>query len=324
VATTEPTRREGEVLRLAIQGLTNDEIAARLDVSPRTVEAHMRTLFRKTGVSRRAQLRALPERDADSPSPAGADDGPARRPCTDEEDRERRLQLYAGAMRRLTDRQFPLFEERVEITLTVGERDGRDTVIERRWTRPKPYLIYRVLSPIVSWSAGAPADPEDLALACDVHGQDVQADVQPLRDVDGRPLVMVLFQPGLQAETEWVLRYRAPDLWDPLRRSGRDTLTWATATLDRRHQPTINELVLRVVFPAGWTGESVAEQHDRGSVDTVRLSTGQLQVTWRDSGPVAPVYEWVLEGGAEPADQADPADPAGSDGSAGSIGSPEG
>jgi DNA-binding CsgD family transcriptional regulator len=308
VATSRLTHREGEVLRLAVQGLTNDEIAARLDVSPRTVEAHMRTVFRKTGVARRGQLRALPNWDAgvEPPTPPGTDEGSSAQPDLDAAEREQRLQLYAAATRRLIDRQFPLFEERVEITLTVGQQDGQDTVIERRWTRPKPYLIYRMLRPIVSWTAGLPADPEDLALACDVYGLDVQADVQPLRDVDGQPLVMVLFQPGLQAETEWVLRYRAPELWDPLRRSGRDTLIWATADLAGRHQPTINDLTLRIVFPPGWTGEDVAEQHSRGSIDAVRLPTGQLQVTWCDSAPVAPVYEWVLHGRAEPSGPAEP------------------
>ena len=55
----ELTPREGEVLALAAEGLANDEIATRLAISRRTVEAHMRTLFRKTGVVRRSQLVAL-------------------------------------------------------------------------------------------------------------------------------------------------------------------------------------------------------------------------------------------------------------------------
>src|ERR1700742_3538226 len=61
--TAELTNRENEVLDLAVHGLSNDEIAARLAISRRTVEAHMRTLFRKMGVTRRAQLVALYEGD---------------------------------------------------------------------------------------------------------------------------------------------------------------------------------------------------------------------------------------------------------------------
>src|SRR5262245_45513710 len=59
VARTQLTDREDEVLNLVIEGLSNDEIAGRLAISRRTVEAHMRTLLRKTGATRRGQLVAL-------------------------------------------------------------------------------------------------------------------------------------------------------------------------------------------------------------------------------------------------------------------------
>jgi len=304
VAGTQLTHREHEVLHLAIRGLSNDEIAARLAISRRTVEAHMRTLFRKTGVTRRAQLAALAPRGdqtaAGSPGPQPADGNEdSAVPLSqrlDSSDCERQLRCYAAAVRGLVDRQFPLFEERVEITVLVGEQDGQDIVVERRWTKPKPYLVYRVLCPIGAWADALPFEPEDLALACDVDGQDVQVDVHPVRDVDGQPLVMILFQPGLQTDTEWVLRYRSPKLWNPLRRSGRDTLTWATATLDQRHHPTINELTLKVVFPAGWTGEQMTEQSNLGVIDTERLPSGQTQVTWHHRAPAAAAYHWVLQG----------------------------
>ena len=304
VAGTLLTHREHEVLHLAIRGLSNDEIAARLAISRRTVEAHMRTLFRKTGVTRRAQLAALAPRGdqtaAGSPGPQPADGNEdSAVPLSqrlDSSDCERQLRCYAAAVRGLVDRQFPLFEERVEITVLVGEQDGQDIVVERRWTKPKPYLVYRVLCPIGAWADALPFEPEDLALACDVDGQDVQVDVHPVRDVDGQPLVMILFQPGLQTDTAWILRYRSPKLWNPLRRSGRDTLTWATATLDQRHQPTINELTLKVVFPADWTRGQMTEQSNLGVVDTERLPTGQTQVTWHHRAPASAAYHWVLQG----------------------------
>jgi ATP/maltotriose-dependent transcriptional regulator MalT len=47
------TRREGEVLRLVADGLTNADIASRLVVSPRTVHAHLRSVYSKLGVSTR-------------------------------------------------------------------------------------------------------------------------------------------------------------------------------------------------------------------------------------------------------------------------------
>jgi DNA-binding CsgD family transcriptional regulator len=50
------TAREADVLALVAQGLTNREIAARLFLSPRTVETHVERLLAKTGVANRREL----------------------------------------------------------------------------------------------------------------------------------------------------------------------------------------------------------------------------------------------------------------------------
>ncbi|MFI0719614.1 response regulator [Streptomyces sp. NPDC021224] len=49
------TVREAEVLALVAEGLSNSEIAARLQVSMATVKTHINNLFAKTGVRDRAQ-----------------------------------------------------------------------------------------------------------------------------------------------------------------------------------------------------------------------------------------------------------------------------
>ncbi len=50
------TAREAEVLRLVADGLANKQIAARLHLSPRTVEKHVESLLRKTGARSRTGL----------------------------------------------------------------------------------------------------------------------------------------------------------------------------------------------------------------------------------------------------------------------------
>jgi two-component system, NarL family, response regulator NreC len=50
------TTREREVLHLTAQGLSNKEIARRLDVSPRTAETHRTNLMRKLGFKNRTEL----------------------------------------------------------------------------------------------------------------------------------------------------------------------------------------------------------------------------------------------------------------------------
>jgi len=44
------TRRDHEVLHLLVQGCSNKEIAAELNISPRTVKQHLRTIFLRAGI----------------------------------------------------------------------------------------------------------------------------------------------------------------------------------------------------------------------------------------------------------------------------------
>jgi len=50
--------REREVVRLVVDGASNDEIGARLGISSRTVESHLRRLFERLGVASRTELAA--------------------------------------------------------------------------------------------------------------------------------------------------------------------------------------------------------------------------------------------------------------------------
>ena len=50
------TLRELEVARLAREGLSNKEIARRLDISEDTVKAHLKRIFDKLGLQRRSQI----------------------------------------------------------------------------------------------------------------------------------------------------------------------------------------------------------------------------------------------------------------------------
>ncbi|WP_214407537.1 helix-turn-helix transcriptional regulator, partial [Pseudonocardia lacus] len=54
------TAQELQIARLVATGATSREVGAQLFLSPRTIEAHLRSIFRKLGITSRRQLRDLP------------------------------------------------------------------------------------------------------------------------------------------------------------------------------------------------------------------------------------------------------------------------
>jgi DNA-binding CsgD family transcriptional regulator len=281
VPPTQLTAREVQVRDLAAEGKTNEQIAGQLGLSRRTVEAHLRMVFRKTGLSRRRDLTA--PRD-------GTEAGRLQQLEQRLAMRERQLQSYEAAMKRIIDRQFPLYDERLEITIKIGATSLEDVVTEKHWTDPNPYLVYRVVRPITAFGPSSEDVLESLAITCEVDRADVGVAVQAVADLDNRPRALVLFQPGLDRPAEWTLCYRTPGLWDPLRRTGVDQLTWAAGTLDKRYNEGINELRVTFEFPPDAQAVAVTEQRGAGRIDKV----GDSAICYVDQSRTGGLHRWEL------------------------------
>jgi DNA-binding CsgD family transcriptional regulator len=66
------TQQELQITRLVAQGLSNREVAAQLFLSPRTIDFHLRNVFRKLGVTSRMQLAQLDLEGMGAPDAAAA------------------------------------------------------------------------------------------------------------------------------------------------------------------------------------------------------------------------------------------------------------
>lgn len=64
--------RELEVVQAVVEGLSNDEIAGRLGISPKTVESHLRRLFERHGMASRTELATRALRDGWLEVPPGS------------------------------------------------------------------------------------------------------------------------------------------------------------------------------------------------------------------------------------------------------------
>lgn len=59
IASVDLTDRENQVLALLVRGAQNKEIAAQLDISERTVKAHLASIFNRLGVNSRTEAVAV-------------------------------------------------------------------------------------------------------------------------------------------------------------------------------------------------------------------------------------------------------------------------
>src|SRR6516165_9441008 len=68
-AATALTDRERQIMRLVSEGLSNKEIARRLNITDGTIKVHLHHIFQKLDVGNRTALAALAISRSDNPAP---------------------------------------------------------------------------------------------------------------------------------------------------------------------------------------------------------------------------------------------------------------
>lgn len=199
---------------------------------------------------------------------------------------------YLDAIERSSDRERPLFEETLEVTVWVGTDDATDRVVERRVTTPRTVVTQRTMRPIV------PTGQDRIVRLVDIDFR-VECDkgritVLPLREQQPGTRVWLVFEPALNACTKWGVEYRPVGLWHPLRERGWDTLVWndrLPTTDDSPSAFTSFKMIFK--FPPSEQPPSVKERWGFGVIDEpVADARGWWELVWRDERPAGRRYVW--------------------------------
>ncbi|MEV6491128.1 hypothetical protein AB0M20_21325, partial [Actinoplanes sp. NPDC051633] len=202
--------------------------------------------------------------------------------------------LYLLAIVRISDREQPLYTETLEVTVTIGEDDDSDRILEKRKTTPKPVVTHRTMRPIVP-DEDRVARLDDIAFKAEVKNAGGTITGLPLREQVRRLRAWLVFDPALTAPTEWQVEYRPKGLWRPLRERGWDWLKWDDRLPTADGGPTaLTRFQVTFVFPGSDQPPSVKEQHGFGTQAEPQRSGGGWAVEWRDERPAGRHYAWDL------------------------------
>jgi hypothetical protein len=187
-----------------------------------------------------------------------------------------------------------LLEETLELVVTIGATSGEDRIIQRHVTTAEPSLGYRVIKPVTA--RGPKVTPyAQLRAKVESLRDDVQVSGLPLSEDTGGVQLLVLFTPEIRETSAWNIEYSVPNLFDPLRSEGTDTLGW-TPRIAREHiyPEKLVSFTVQFIFPTNATGVGMHEYKSRGNYEIDSLPTGQRRVVWIDNTPSTDRYEFWL------------------------------
>lgn len=190
------------------------------------------------------------------------------------------------------------YTDDVELTYLVGSAGGGDRVVEHRRTTPDPgaglpFLQGRLTTP-------TQLDAETVTLA-DIElvtrSEDDRTTIRQiaLTEAPGLLRCMFVFRPSITEPVSWFARYRMPGMWDVLRDTGHDRLTWTPSPLvGDPERSTLTRLVVNFDFPPEAGDDVFVRDRDNRELKRLTGPDGSLRYRWECEDPLPERYGWDL------------------------------
>lgn len=190
------------------------------------------------------------------------------------------------------------YDDEVELTYLVGAAAGSDRVIEHRRTSPEPGAGLPFLQGRLTTPTQLEADAVALAdIELVTRSEDDRTAIRQIA-LDERPGLlrcMFVFRPAIREPVGWYARYRMPGLWDVLRGSGHDRLTWTPSPrVDDPERSTLTRLVVNFDFPPEAGDDVFVRDRDNRELKRLTGPDGSLRYRWETDEPRPERYSWDL------------------------------
>ncbi|HZB49476.1 MAG TPA: hypothetical protein VE547_10325, partial [Mycobacteriales bacterium] len=190
------------------------------------------------------------------------------------------------------------YTDDVELTYLIGTAADGDRVVEHRHTSPDrgaslPFLQGRLTAPTA-------LDAETVTLAevdMVTRSEDDRTAIRQiaLTEKPGLLRCMFVFTPSIAEPTGWYARYRMRGMWDTLRGTGHDRLTWTPSPrVADPARSTLARLTVNFDFPPEAGDDVFVRDRDNRELKRLTGPDGSLRYRWTCDEPQPERYSWEL------------------------------
>ncbi len=190
------------------------------------------------------------------------------------------------------------YTDDLELTYLVGADAGGDRVIEHRRTTPDTAAALPCLESRLTTPTQLDAEAVSLAeIEMVTRSEDDRIAIRQIALTEKPYLLRCLFvfRPSITEPTSWYARYRMQGMWDVLRATGHDTLTWTpTPRVADGSRSTLSRLVVNVDFPPEAGDDVFVRDRDNRELKRLTGPDGCLRYRWEADLPRPERYQWDL------------------------------